>query len=506
VVAKREMNAATESLLDVSQLTKRFAATVALDGVDFDLRSGEVHMLLGENGAGKSTLIKILAGVHPPDAGTIRFRGREVGPHEKLPIGFIHQDLALVDNASVAENVALAAGFPRRGRLISWSGVRQQATAALELVGLSVSPRAETGTLPIAEKTMVAIARALLLQPSVLVLDEPTAALPNAEVERLFEALRRLRDEGVGMIYVTHRVDEIKQLADRVTVLRDGRRIATRDAATASIDQILEDIVGPALVHQLARRPDDADRPATRADARIELRDLRVGPSGPVSLTVHSGEVVGFVGLIGAGHDLVGRAIAGDIPPTTGEIRVDGRPLAPGRTRAALAAGIGFLSGKRVEEGILSSLLVRENLFPSPPLLGGSALRWISPRRERVDARGMVDRYSIRPPDTERAITSLSGGNQQKALLARTIAVGRKALVLEEPTAGVDVGAKANINAIVREIASEGRAVVVVSSDFEEVVNVCDRAVVFSRGRVREELAGRTLTQQNLIAATGGRA
>jgi ribose transport system ATP-binding protein len=495
-----------DTLLDVSQLTKRFAATLALNAVDFDLRAGEVHMLLGENGAGKSTLIKILAGVYAPDSGVIRFRGRELGPHEKRPIGFIHQDLALVDSATIAENVALGAGFPRRGCLISWRRVRQQAVDALKLVGLDLRVTTETGTLPIAEKTMVAIARALLRRPNVLVLDEPTAALPNAEVERLFAALRRLREDGVGMIYVTHRVDEIKQLADRVTVLRDGGRIATRDAASTSTDQILEDIVGPALVRQLTGRKSDTTPTVRRGDTRIELRDVEVGAVGPLSLTVRSGEIVGFVGLIGAGHDLIGRAIAGDVAPTAGEIRVDGRAMAPGRTRAALAAGVAFLSGKRVDEGILGSLVVRENLFPSPTLIGGSVLRWISPRRERSAAREVVKDYGIRPPDPERLITSLSGGNQQKALLARTIAVGRRVLILEEPTAGVDVGAKANINAIVREIASEGRAVILVSSDFEEVINVCDRAVVFRRGRVGQEIAGADLTEQNLIAATGGRA
>jgi ribose transport system ATP-binding protein len=508
MVAEREVTDAGEALLEVSGMTKRFAATLALDRVDFELRSGEVHMLLGENGAGKSTLIKILAGVYAPDSGVIRFRGREVGPHEKLPIAFIHQDLALADDMTVAENIALSVGYPRRASLISWRKVRRQAAAAVKLLGQDIAPDAQMGALPVAEKTIVAIARALLVNPEVLVLDEPTAALPSAEVEQLFVALRRLREEGVGMIYVTHRLDEISRLADRVTILRDGRKIATR-GAVATTDEIVEDIVGPALMEQLVGRKKGATagRRTTRIGAPvIELRRVGVGVVGPVSLDVAGGEIVGFVGLIGAGHDLVGRAITGDLAFTAGEIRIDGARLPPGRPRRALAAGVAFLSGKRVEEGILATLVVQENLFPSPPLIGGSVLGWISPRRERRAARQAISKYSVRPEDPQLLITALSGGNQQKVLLARVISVGRRALVLQEPTAGVDVGAKANINAVIREVADEGRAVVLVSSDFEEVINVCDRAVVFSRGQVAQELSGELLTEQRLIAATGGAA
>ena len=314
------------SLLEITRLSKRFTGTLALDAVDFDVRRGEVHALLGENGAGKSTLIKVLAGVYRADQGEIRLNGRVVDPTtEKLPITFIHQDLGLVDTMTVAENIAVLAGYPRRGGIISWRAARDAAVTALARMGGGVSPDARVRDLPAAERSIVAIARAMAVECDLLVLDEPTAALPEADVARLLDVLRRLRAEGLGIVYVTHRLDEVFRISDRVTVLRDGRRIATDAVAETTPAELVYNIVGRSL-SDLFIKPS-----ATAAETVLTVDDLTVGDVGPVSFKVAAGEIVGLVGLRGAGHDTVGRAIFGDIGSTSGSISLLGSPLTASR-------------------------------------------------------------------------------------------------------------------------------------------------------------------------------
>jgi ribose transport system ATP-binding protein len=493
------MTSSDPNLLQITRLSKRFVGTLALDDVDFDVRRGEVHALLGENGAGKSTLIKVLAGVHRADQGEISFNGRIVDPTtQELPITFIHQDLGLVDTMSVAENIAILAGYPRRHGIISWRDTRELAIAALERMGGDVSPDARVGDLSAAERSIVAIARAMAVKCELLVLDEPTAALPEVDVARLLEALRRLRAQGLGIVYVTHRLDEVFRIADRVTVLRDGRRIATDNVAVTTPSELVFKIVGRSLSELFINPSKTATEPV------LAVKDLAVGDVGPVSFEVSAGEIVGLVGLRGAGHNIVGRTVFGDVAKRSGTIALLGTPLELGQPRDAILKGIGFVSSKRAEESLAPSLTVRENLFVNPVTTGMKLLSLIVPAKERSQSSQVLRRYSVRPPETERVITTLSGGNQQKVIVARWMEAGTRLLVLEEPTFGVDVGSKADIYRLLQEALDEDLAVLLISSDFEEVVGICHRALIFNRGRVAAELGREELNIPLLTALASG--
>ncbi len=493
------MTEAEPALLEVRRLTKRFTGTLALDAVDFDVRAGEVHALLGENGAGKSTLIKVLAGVHRADRGEVRLRGRAVDPvSERLPITFIHQDLGLVDTMTVAENVAVQAGYPRRRGLISWRAARAAAEDALERMGGGVDPEARVGTLPAAEKSIVAIARAIAIRSDLLVLDEPTAALPEADVARLLKVLRRLRSGGIGIVYVTHRLDEVFRIADRVTVLRDGRRVTTEAVAATTPQALIYNIVGRSLA-ELFIKPQ-----ASTAEAVLTVDGLATREVGPVTFSVAAGEIVGLVGLRGAGHDVVGRAIFGDLPIDAGAVSLDRHALRLAAPRDAIRSGIGFVSSKRAEESLARSLTVRENLFINPVTAGTGLLQPIVPAAEQTRSRRVLQRYGVRPPEPERVIATLSGGNQQKVIVARWMEAGSRLLVLEEPTFGVDVGSKAEIYRLLQEALDQGLAVLLISSDFEEVAGICHRALIFDRGRVAAELPRTELSIARLTALASG--
>jgi ribose transport system ATP-binding protein len=484
-------------LLAVRGLTKRFAATLALDGVDLELRAGEVHALLGENGAGKSTLIKLLAGVHRRDGGTIEWRGSPADPSSApLPIAFIHQDLGLVDTMTVAENVAVTAGYPRRLGLIDWKRAREQAREALAQLGGGIDPDARVGTLRAAERSLVAIARALAIAADVLVLDEPTAALPEHDVAHLLEAMRRLRSRGLALLYVTHRLDEVFRVGDRVTVLRDGRKVVTCPVAETTPQALIEHIVGRSLSDLF--RP----LPPPRSAALLEVDGLVTQGAGPVSFRLPEGEVLGLVGLRGAGHHAVGRCLYGDLPHRGGRVMLAGEPLVARTPDAAAEAGVAFVSSKRGEESLAPNLDLRENLFMNPrasrrrPPLGGS--------RELADCRDALRRFAVRPADPALPIVNLSGGNQQKVVVARWLVAQARLLVLEEPTFGVDIGARAEIYRLLGLALEQGRAVLLVSSDFEEVAGLCHRALVFDRGRIVAEVPRQDLSVPRLTALASG--
>jgi ribose transport system ATP-binding protein len=487
------------ALLEMRGITKQFTGTLALDAVDFSVRRGEVHALLGQNGAGKSTLIKILAGVYPGDGGETRYAGAPVDPEtHRLPIAFIHQDLGLVDSMTVAENVAILAGYARRFGLIDWRAVAAASLDALRLMGSHLDPRMLVAGLTAAEKSIVAIARALAVHSEILVLDEPTAALPEADVAHLLAALDRLRRNGIGIIYVSHRLDEVFRIADRVTVLRDGRNVRTAAIHEITPDDLVFDIVGRALERGF-------DPPAVGSgDDVLTVESLAVDAAGPVSFSVRPGEILGLVGLRGAGHHAIGRAVFGALTPSAGTVRLDGRVLAPGGPEAAMAAGIGFVSSKRGEESLAANMAVRENLFLNPILTGHPLLQLMSPRDERRAAGGLIGRFSIRPDDGERPVATLSGGNQQKVVVARWLAAKVRLLILEEPTIGVDVGSKAEIYALLQQALSTGMAVLLISSDFEEIERVCHRALVFNRGRIGAEVDRAELSTPLLTMLTSG--
>jgi ribose transport system ATP-binding protein len=486
-------------VLEVRGLTKRFGATLALDGVDMTVTAGEIHALVGENGAGKSTLIKILAGVHAPDAGEIRLLGRPLPGHgADVPLSFVHQDLGLVDDLSVGENVALVAGFPRRRLMIDWPQVWRRARGIY--AGMGVEPpdaRAPVGTLSAAGKAILGIVRALAREARVVVLDEPTAALPEPDAAHLFDVLRRLRASGCGVIYVTHRLGELFGLADRITVLRDGRRVRTVRTEETGPEALVQDMLGRAVAMlHVPHHPAMTDT----ADG-LEVCGLRCRGVGPLDVRVAAGEIVGLVGLRGAGHEAVGRAIFGAIPADGGVIRLDGVTLPPAEDIAArIARGIALLPADRPGESVLAGLSVQENLLPHPTVTHKGAWHVTRPAAERTAAAAILRRLDVRPRDPAMLIDWLSGGNQQKVFVGRWLQSRARLYVMEEPTAGVDIGAKLAIHRLLRSLAQEGAAVLVVSADFEEVAALCDRALVIGRGRVVGELRGDALTMDGLVA------
>ncbi|MEU9121092.1 sugar ABC transporter ATP-binding protein [Streptomyces sp. NPDC048506] len=483
-----------EPLVRVHGLSKRFGGTLALDAVDLDVHSGSVLALLGPNGAGKSTLIKVLAGVHHADEGEVTVAGHPLGTEAaSRTMSFIHQDLGLVEWMTVAENVALGTGYARRAGLLSWRRTRRRCAEALDIVAAHLDPRAPLADLPRAERSLVAIARALSTRAELIVLDEPTASLPAADCARLFDVLHTLRDQGRAIVYVTHRLDEVYQVADVFAVLRDGRLISRGPLIDYSPAQLVHDIVG--------HDPGGYRFAPAAGRAVLRLDRVRTGPTAPVSLELRAGEILGMVGLTGAGHMELGRALAGARPLVGGRALLDGRPYRPGSVAAAVESGVGFVTSNRQEEGCAAELTVRENFLANPRAGGLPALRWISPRRERAEAADLIQRFSVSPRDTEAPISTLSGGNQQKVMVGRWLRMPRRLLILEEPTAGVDVGATTAIYRLLRDALADGLAVLLLSTDFEEVAHVCHRALVFVRGTVTTELSGEALTATALARA-----
>jgi ribose transport system ATP-binding protein len=487
-----------EPFLKVAGVDKLFGGTRALRGVELTVCRGEIHALLGANGAGKSTLIKILAGVHEPDAGAIEIGGAPLA-EARQRLSFVHQDLGLIESMSVGENMAMGYGYPRRWKFIDWPAVKTAAAKALDFLDTPLPLDRPVAELSRAEKSIVAIARALTGSAELLVLDEPTASLPEADVARLFRILERLKARGVAVIYVSHRLDEVYRIADAVTVLRDGHTVAVyRPLRGLSPEQLVTDIVGraPAVRHVVRRR--EQGPPAVQVD------HLQVGDVGPVSFAVGVGEIVGLAGLRGAGHEAVGRAVAGVRRVDSGTVRMRGAPVAIRSPADAISLGIGFATGKRAEEALAATMSVKENLFLNPLNFGQRMFRLRSRVRERAAAAAILRGFDVRPPDPERDIATLSGGNQQKVVLARWAGQHYRLLVLEDPTIGVDFGAKTEIYRIMQEDAAAGTAAMVISSDLDELVQIADRVLAFSRGRIVEDIPRGELSVEALTRAVSG--
>lgn len=492
--------AESEHILSVRGLTKSFYGVRALDKVDFNLRRGEIHALIGENGAGKSTFIKILAGVYTSDDGEILLDGQNVDPRtEKLPIAFVHQDPAFAEDLSIGENIAFGAGYPLRLGMIDWAAVNRQALeiyATMEVEPLD--PARMVSTLRAPEKAILSIVRTLAHTPKVLVLDEPTAALPEADSLRLFDAMKKLRDRGTSMIYVSHRLNDLFNLCDRVTAFRDGRHIITEDVAQTS---------GPRMVeHMLGRAAHKRDEQNSRdicvsGPVALNVKDLVIEGRGPLSFEAREGEILGLVGLRGGGQEAVGRAIFGASPIDSGEMTLFGKRLANERSiDQSIKSGIRLLAGDRLAESTFAGMTVAENMLVNPAIKGRSIWRWASPSKERREAMDLLERYDVRPRKEDSLIDWLSGGNQQKACIARWLGEQGRLVILEEPTAGVDIGAKLAIHDILRKAAAQGVSMIVVSTDMEEVASLCDRAIVINRGRASAELSGAALTMENLVS------
>jgi len=494
----------TSPLLEFQSVSKRFGGTQAVDGVSFDVKAGEIVALLGENGAGKSTLIKLLAGIFAIDSGEIRFEGRpqaqwRSSDRSRQPVAFIHQDLGLVEWMTVAENVALGMGYQRRFGLIDWRAARSAARRVMARVGCDIDPERRVFSLTRAEKSLLAIGRALEVQARLLVLDEPSASLPMSDVERLFVVLRDLRRQGMAMMYVSHRLDEVMAISDRAAVMRDGKLVAVRETAKTTESELVQLIVGKALSSSVSRAS-----PVDRSAAVLQLEQAASGNAGPLSFTVRRGEVVGLVGLRGAGHEAISRALFGREPLSAGRMRLLGKEARFRSCADAIRAGVAYVAGERLEENLAGSMSVLENLFPHPSLHGDRGLALDRRRKEHATAMALIKRFDVNPPAPAAEVQQLSGGNQQKVVLARWFHLDKPLVVLEEPTAGVDVGAKRQIYGVLRERAEAGTALVVVSTDFEEVATVCTRVLVFRDGLIAAELVGTDITVERLLALAAG--
>ncbi|MGI5163305.1 sugar ABC transporter ATP-binding protein [Spirillospora sp. CA-253888] len=484
-------------ILRVRGLRKGFPGVVALDGVDFDLRPGEVHVLLGENGAGKSTLIKTLSGAHRPDEGEIEVDGRAVEIHsaedaEKLGIATIYQEFNLVPELTVAENLFLGRQ-PRRFGLVDRRAMDTAARDLLKRVGVEVEPGRRMGDLGIARAQMVEIAKALSLDARVLIMDEPTAVLTTGEVERLFAIVRALRDQGVAIVFITHHLEEIPQVGDRVTVLRDGRSVAQVPADTPE-EELVRLMVGRSIEQQYPRERSKAGEPL------LKVRDLgREGVFEGVSFEVRAGEVVGLAGLVGAGRTEVARAVFGADPYDSGEVVVAGEALPGGDVHAAMEAGLGLVPEDRKGQGLVLGADVAENLGMvtlNRAVRGGLVDR----AGQRREAAGIAEKLNVRMSGLRQEVRTLSGGNQQKIVIGKWLLADAKVLILDEPTRGIDVGAKVEIYRLINSLTASGHAVLMISSDLPEVLGMSDRVLVMARGRLAGALEGEEATQDAVMA------
>ena len=472
-------------LLRAKGITKRFTGALALDGVDFEVRSGEVHVLLGENGAGKSTLVKVLAGVYRPDSGSV-----EISDGVRLAV--IYQELTLVPELSVAENLFLGRP-PRRFGVVDKAKMRRDAVALLDRVGLHVDPSTQVKHLGIAQQQMIEIARALDQNAGVLVLDEPTAVLTDTETDRLLEIMAELRDQGVGLVFITHHLDEIRRIADRSTVLRDGRSVGVLPAG-ASVEQMIELMVGRAISEQYPRHRQEPGEVLLKVDSLS-----RDGVFQGVSFEVRAGEVVGIAGLVGAGRTEVVRAAFGADRYDSGTVEVGGKRLPGGDVRAALRAGLGLVPEDRKGQGLVLTSSVGENLG-LVTLRSATKLGIVDRAGQRRRAGEMAGALRVKTSGLGQEVRELSGGNQQKVVIGKWLLADPKVLVLDEPTRGVDVGAKVEIYELINRMTAAGRAVLLVSSDLPEVIGMSDRIVVMAHGRVAGELPAEGTTQDKVMA------
>ncbi|HZO97625.1 MAG TPA: sugar ABC transporter ATP-binding protein [Gaiellaceae bacterium] len=499
----------TAPLLRITGMTKWFPGTLALDDVDLVVERGTIHGLVGENGAGKSTLLKILAGDYRPTAGRIEIEGHEVEvstprrAHE-LGIGIVYQELSLLTNLSVAHNISLGSE-PSTSLAVDERRLAEIASRALARMGVTtIDPAQKVGKIPLAERQLVEIARVLTLrQPRILIFDEPTAALGQADVDRLFRIMQALRDDGIGIIFVSHRYREVLRICDRATVMRNGRVVGEVERGETSVEHLVELTLGQKAAAAFHR----TWRAGGELEPLLELRGLHVGVRvRGVDLVVRRGEIVSVCGLLGSGQNELARAVAGDVHDVSGEILVKGRAVAARSPREALGHGIALITENRQEEGLFPDMRVRANISVSSlgRVVVSPLLRVIDARKERRIASAVAQRTGIAPRALSRHIRVLSGGNQQKSLLARWLMRCAEVLVLIEPTRGVDVGAKLEIYRELEQLAQAGAGILVVSTDIPETMAVSDRIVVLHQGRVAGVLDPRSSAEQDVLLAMQG--
>ena len=489
-------------LLALSGVSKSFGAVAALRDVRLDLYPGEIHALVGENGAGKSTLVKILAGAHPPDAGTLTLDGQPLVPagpaHARAAgIAVIYQEPTLFPDLCVAENIFMGRQPQRSLRRIDTAAMRTRAGELFARLGVHLDPDRPARGLSIADQQLVEIAKALSFDARILVMDEPTAALSGVEVERLFGVARSVRDTGAAVLFISHRFDEVFALCQRITVMRDGHWVSTDPVDALTIEQLVRRMVGRE-VSSLYPKED-----TTAAEPRLEVRGLtRQGVFADVSFTVHSGEIVALAGLVGAGRSEVIRAVFGIDRYDRGEVLVDGRRLAGGTTRA-IAAGLALVPEDRRQQGLVMELSVARNAT-LPRRWSLSRLGLLTGAAERRSARTWTDRLRVKAARLGDPVWTLSGGNQQKLVLAKWLSTEPRVLIVDEPTRGIDVGTKAEVHRLLSRLAADGVAVLMVSSELPEVLGMADRVLVMHEGRLVAEIPrGRADQESVMLAATG---
>ncbi|HEX2130989.1 MAG TPA: sugar ABC transporter ATP-binding protein [Actinophytocola sp.] len=501
------MTSGLRPVLELRGIGKRFPGVHALDGVDFEVRPGEVHALLGENGAGKSTLIKIMAGVHSPDEGEYLVDGDPVAlgsPRDAHAHGVsvVFQELSQVESLSVAENVFFGRLPRTRLGTVDRATLHREASRLLHVVGLSVDPATRLGFLSVAQRQLVEIARALSQDAKVIAMDEPTSALSHAEIETLFELIDRLTEQGVGIVYVSHKLDELFRVCDRITVLRDGRLVARTATAETTADELVRQMVGRQVESLFPRMDRTVDR---TAPPLLDVTGLTSDMVRNVSFSVRAGEVVGFSGLMGSGRTELARALFGLDRTTAGQVRLGGRVVPRNSPTKAADHGLGYVPEDRKEHGLILVSTIRDNMTLAV-LRRLSRGGQVDRAKERTVVSDAIRRLRIKAHSAEQKVAALSGGNQQKVTLARwLVKEDLKVLVLDEPTRGIDVNSKSEIYRLVATIAERGVAVVVMSSEMPELLSLCDRIHVLRDGRLVDEYDHADATQENLMtAALGG--
>jgi len=486
----------------MERVSKRFPGTIAVDEVSFEVYAGEVHALVGENGAGKSTLMKMLAGTFDDYTGSISINGKEVKLHtptmaKKYGIGMIYQELSLARPISIAENL-LAGRLPRKGPFLDKAAARRQAKALLNRVGLDLDPDLPIEDISQHEAQLVEIAKVLGNNPCILVMDEPTSALSHEEVERLFGIIKSLKNRGISIVYISHHLPEIFRIADRVTVMRDGKKIATKPIADITREEIVQMMVGRS-VKEFYKRDERAI-----GEARLVVEGLsRFGFFHGISFEARRGEILGICGLSGAGRTELARVLVGLDRADEGRMELDGLKLQGASMAAFLGQGVAYLTEDRKTEGLALRLSVGDNIL-APIVDQLTAGLLYSKRRGESTVKRLIDELSIYPPDPSRPVGNLSGGNQQKVLLAKWLASEPKVLILDEPTRGVDIGAKMTIHSSIEKLAREGVAVILISSDLPELVGLSDRVMVMRKGHFTREMSFAECTEESLLLAANG--
>ncbi len=488
-------------LVEMEGISKSFPGVQALDNCRFALRRGEVHALCGENGAGKSTLMKVLSGIYPKDAGRILFKGREVEiPTPRvardLGISMIHQELNLMPHLTVAQNIFIGRERTRGlGLFVDDDGINEQTRALFERMHLHLDPRTRVASLTVATQQMVEIAKALSLNAEVLIMDEPTAALTDAEISTLFHIIRQLCERGVGVVHISHRLEELKQISDRVTVMRDGRYVDTVNTAETTVDQIIGMMVGRTIYETTPELPQTPSQ-----EIVLEARHVSRGRAvRDVSFQLRKGEILGFAGLVGAGRTEVARLVFGADRADAGEVYLRGRKVDIKSPSDAVKKGIGYVSEDRKRYGLALGLDVETNTVLAAFDKFLSALGWVNPAKTRATVAQRVKSLAIRTPNIQQKVKHLSGGNQQKVVIAKWLTANSDILIFDEPTRGIDVGAKSEIYHLLNELTRQGKSVVMISSELPEILRMSHRILVMCEGRITGELTAANATQEKIM-------